>query len=132
VRFSDQLPYPQLTELYADARAVAIPLHVRWPWTVNGLLVLMDALGVGKPVIVTRNHLIDLDVEGLGIGIWVEPGDVAGWRGAIRHLDAHPEIALEMGQRARALVDSGERSSLTFAEEVLEIFDRVLAAGGRS
>jgi glycosyltransferase involved in cell wall biosynthesis len=117
----------ELVELYKQARVVAIPLHVGWPWPVNGLMGLMDALGLGKPVIVTRNPWIDIDVERLGIGIWVEPGDVDGWIDAIQYLDDHPEVASEMGRRARGLVDSGERSSSTFAEQVMDVFDRVLA-----
>lgn len=124
----ERLPYRDLVELYAQARAIAVPLHVRWPWTINGILVLMEALAVGKPLIVTRNPWIDLDIERLGIGIWVAAGDVRGWRDAIRHLDEHPDEAQAMGRRARALVDSGERSSATFANDMLEICDRVLSA----
>jgi glycosyltransferase involved in cell wall biosynthesis len=120
------LRYPELVALYAQARAIAIPLHVRWPWPINGLQSLLDALGMGKPVILTRNPWIDIDVERLGIGIWVAPGDVAGWRRAITRLDEEPELAAEMGRRARALVDSGERTSARFARQVMGIFDRVL------
>ena len=43
----------------------------------------MDALGMGKPVIITRNLLIDSHVEKEGIGIWVKPGDIDGWKQAI-------------------------------------------------
>jgi glycosyltransferase involved in cell wall biosynthesis len=127
VRFINaRLLLSEVVELYKQARVLAIPLHVEWPWPVNGLMGLMDALGLGKPVIVTRNPWIDLDVERLGIGIWVEPGDVDGWIEAIRYLDDRPEVAREMGKRARDLVDSGERSSVTFAEQVMDVFDGVL------
>jgi glycosyltransferase involved in cell wall biosynthesis len=115
-----------LVDLYARARAVAIPLHDRWPWPLSGLTSMADALGMGKATIVTRNPWLDIDVEALGIGIWVRAGDVDGWREAITYLDEQPEVALEMGRRARALVDTGERSSATFASQLLEIFDRVL------
>jgi glycosyltransferase involved in cell wall biosynthesis len=128
VRFINAwLPLTEVVELYKQARVLAIPLRVGWPWPLNGLQGLMDALGLGKPVIVTRNPWIDIDVERLGIGIWVEPGDVDGWIEAIRYLDDRPEVAREMGKRARALVDSGERSSVTFANQVMDVFDRVLS-----
>jgi hypothetical protein len=39
----------------------------------------MDAIGMGKPVIMTRHPLIDIDIEAKG-GIWVNPGDVEGGR----------------------------------------------------
>jgi len=116
-----------LLELYAQARVIAIPLRVQWPWPMNGLQSLMDALGMGKPVIVTRNPWLDLDVEELGIGIWVAPGDVAGWRSAIRYVDQNPDVAAEMGGRARALVDEGHRSSASFAQQVMGMFERALA-----
>lgn len=125
---SSGMPHCELVELYAGARALAIPLRVAWPWPMNGLQSLMDALGMGKPVIVTRNPWLDIDVEKLGIGIWVNPGDGDGWRDAIRYLEERPDEALEMGRRGRALVDSGERSSATFADQVMAVFDRVLGA----
>jgi glycosyltransferase involved in cell wall biosynthesis len=125
-----QLTHLGLVELYAEARALAIPLHVRWPWSMNGLQGIADAMGMGKPVIVTRNPWLDIDVEKLGIGLWVDPGDVEGWRRAIEYLDAEPEIALEMGRRARALVDDGSRSTAAFAGQLMETFDAVLAARG--
>jgi glycosyltransferase involved in cell wall biosynthesis len=122
----DALSYRELLALYAKARAIAIPLKWQWPWTMNGLTSLADALGSGKPVIVTRNPLLEIDVERLGIGICVETGDADGWRDAIRHLDEHPDLALEMGRRARALVDTAGYSSAAFGAQVLEIFERVL------
>jgi glycosyltransferase involved in cell wall biosynthesis len=122
------LPYPELAELYAQARAIAIPLRVAWPWPMNGLQSLLDAMGMGKPVIATRNPWVDIDIERLGIGIWVGPGDVDGWRAAIRYLDERPEVAFEMGARARALVESGARTSATFADQVMSVFDHVLSA----
>ena len=125
------LEYRELAALYAQARAIAIPLNVQWPWNLHGLTSLTDAMGMGMPVIVTRNPWIDVDVEALGIGVWVAPGDVAGWRSAIRYLDQNPDVAAEMGRRARALVDSGEYSSHAFAERVMDIFDRILVSPAR-
>jgi glycosyltransferase involved in cell wall biosynthesis len=121
------LSHLDLVDVYSQARAVAIPLEVTWPWTVNGLTSLSDAMGMGKPVIVTRNPWTDIDVEALGIGILVEPEDVSGWSDAIRFLDEQPDVACEMGRRARALVNSGEYSSRAFAERLMDIFDRVLS-----
>jgi glycosyl transferase family 4 len=120
------LSHLDLVNVYSQARAIAIPLEVTWPWKVIGLTSLSDAMGMGKPVILTRNPWTDIDVEALGIGISVEPGDVAGWSDAIRFLDEQPDIACEMGRRARMLVDTGEYSSPAFAERLMDIFDRVL------
>jgi glycosyltransferase involved in cell wall biosynthesis len=116
----------EIVSRLAAARAVAIPLTVGWPHTMNGLSALADALGLGKPVIITRTPWLGIDVERLGIGFSVEPGDVAGWRAAIERLDSEPELAQAMGGRARALVDAGTYSSVTFASEIMDIFDDVL------
>lgn len=118
--------YRALTRAFAAARVLAIPLYAQD--TLAGLTSLMDALGVGRPVIVTRNSLLDLDVESLGIGRWVNPGDVGGWVDALRWFDSHPVEAGEMGRRARALVDGGLNSA-AFAGRMMGIFTEVLAGG---
>jgi hypothetical protein len=101
-RFID---YSTTTRMFAAARALAIPLAAQDG--LCGLTSLIDALGAGKPVIMTRNRLIDLDIEKLGIGRWVEPGDISGWVEALRFFTDHPDAAVEMGTRARTLVEAG-------------------------
>ena len=118
------MKYPELLGHLSAARAIAIPLYAQDK--LCGLTSLMDALGLGKPVIMTRNAHIDLDVEALGIGLWVEAGDTAGWMRAINWFDAHPSAAMEMGARARALVDAG-LNSRAFAHQIMDLFDRVCA-----
>jgi glycosyltransferase involved in cell wall biosynthesis len=116
--------YRRLAKSFAAARVLAIPLYAQD--TLAGLTSLMDALGVGRPVIVTRNPLLDLDVEALGIGRWVNTGDVSGWIAALRWFDSHPTEAMEMGRKARALVDGGLHSA-AFADRMMSLFNQVLA-----
>lgn len=99
------LEYRVTARMFSQARALAIPMFAQDG--LCGLTSLLDALGAGKPVIMTRNSFIDIDVERLGIGRWVEPGDVTGWVEAMRFFDENPDAAVEMGRRARALVDAG-------------------------
>lgn len=54
----------------------------------------------------TRNKHIDLDVEKEGLGLWVEPDDIAGWQQAIAYLLANPEEAAAMGDRSRRLCET--------------------------
>jgi hypothetical protein len=115
--------YRELMEVYSRARVLAIPLTAST--SLAGLTSLMDALGMGKPVIMTRHPLIDIDIEKEGIGMWVEPGDVAGWSRALRFFHTHPEESKAMGLRARALVDGGFNSH-SFADQVMDLFDQVL------
>lgn len=98
-----ELPYPEFLPALANARVVAIPLQA--DVALAGLTSLVDALGLGKPVLMTRHPLIDLDIEAEGIGRWLAPQDVAGWSEALRWFDAHPHEAEEMGRRARMLAE---------------------------
>lgn len=122
------MKYPELITHLSAARAHAIPLYRQS--NLCGLTSLMDALGLGKPIIMTRNQHIDIDIEALGIGFWVEPEDIEGWVRAIRRLDESPELALAMGARARRLVDEG-MTSRTFAHQVMDLFDEALRTSTR-
>jgi len=117
------MKYPELLEIYAKARVLAIPLSLGV--SLSGLTSLMDALGMGKPVIMTKHPLIDLDIEAEGIGKWVEPGDVKGWKDAIQFFEDNEDEAFAMGQRARNLVIAG-LNSVSFANQILDIFEKVL------
>ncbi|MFM6246079.1 MAG: glycosyltransferase, partial [Dolichospermum sp.] len=86
---------------------------------------LMDVLGMGKPVIMTRQPFIDLDIEAEGIGIWVDNEDVDGWVNAMQYFEDYPQQAIDMGQRARKLAET-RMNSLLFANQVMDIFDSLL------
>lgn len=117
------LTYPEMMRHFRSARVLAIPLYDN-SQSLAGLTGLLDALALGKPVIMTRHPLIDLDLESIGIGRWVAPGDVEGWRDAIRWFSTHAEDSREMGRRARALVDANFNSQ-TFAADMAAIFNQV-------
>lgn len=97
------ISYQDLLVEYQKSLAIAIPL----PETRNlaGLTSLLDAMALGKAVIITRNQQIDIDIEKEKIGLIVEPGNILGWREAVTYLIEHPEIAIEMGQRGRYLCE---------------------------
>jgi len=120
--------FPELLGRMSKARALAIPLQKGV--SLSGLTGVMDGLALGRPLIVTRNPLLDLDIEALGIGKWVDYGDVEGWRAALEWFAARPEESMAMGKRARALVDEEQFNSDSFARNMVRIFDQVLAATG--
>ena len=107
--------YQEILTAYRHAFAIAIPLTSTH--NLAGLTSLLDAMAMGKPVIMTRNQHIELDIEKEGIGFWVEPEDVQGWQQAIASLLAHPEKALEMGNRGRRLCE--EKYNLDFFTDTL-------------
>jgi glycosyltransferase involved in cell wall biosynthesis len=82
------------------ASVVAIPLTTE-AGTV-GLTELNDALALGKPVIMTRNRFIDVDIDAIGCGVWVDAGDVDGWTEALDRLLSDDALRAEMGRRGKA------------------------------
>ncbi len=123
------LSFEELLKEYQKAYAVAIPLNIPLDRadtiTLIGYTSLLDAMAMGKAVVMTRNQQIDIDIEKEGIGIFVEPGDVEGWKQAISYLLEHPQETEEMGNRARSLCES--RYNLDeFSSKLSEILKSVI------
>ena len=70
-----------------------------------GLTTVVEALGLGLPLICSRNVTMPFDMERDGIGISVDYGDTEGWQRAIEHITSHPDEAAEMGRNARLLAE---------------------------
>jgi hypothetical protein len=117
------IKYPALCEHMRDNSAIAIPLFAQR--SLAGLTGLMDALGLGRAVIMTRNRHIDLDIEAEGIGFWVDPGDVEGWAYHLRWIHQHPGEVLAMGFRARQLAERAYRSN-SFSQQIVSVLQDVL------
>lgn len=124
-RDESDFPYPRLLPALARARVHAIPLEPGA--ALSGLTSLTDALGLGKPVVMTRHPLIDLDLEAEGIGRRVAPGDSTGWADALRWFERHPAEAEAMGRRARALAGN-QLNYARFCAEISRLLESTLAA----
>lgn len=110
------LNYGQLTSVYRDARAVVIPMqHVEG---LAGLTSLLDAMACGKPVIMTRNASVDIDIEAHGFGIWIDAQDGRSLTDAMNRLAQDDELVRVMGLKARAFAQSAYRYE-AFASKVL-------------
>ena len=115
-RSGHALTYGQLTSVYRSARAIVIPLaHVVG---LAGLTSLLDAIACGRPVIMTRNALIDVDIEALGFGVWVPVGDREALGQAMRRLADDDELVTAMGAKARAFAEQ-QYLYETFSKQVL-------------
>jgi glycosyltransferase involved in cell wall biosynthesis len=101
-------PWPAYIQRYQEADVVAIPigLHPAKPPTGNGYSTFLDAIALGKPMVMTRNPSFAVDVEAAGIGLWAEPNDPQSWQYAISYLLDNPAIAQEMGERGRNLCET--------------------------
>jgi hypothetical protein len=92
-----------MADVLADARrALAVAIPLTRADGCFGITEVNDALALGKPLLMTRNPFVDVDIEAIGCGRWIEVGDGNGWVREIEALLADPQRAQEMGDRGRA------------------------------
>lgn len=82
---SGEFAFERICKDQASARIVLIPIAPGIDGMI-GYTSLLDAIAMGKPVIMTRNCYIDLDIERENIGLYVDEEDVDGWITAIECL----------------------------------------------
>lgn len=97
--------YGELRQLYAESLFVVVPLYDNDFQA--GVTTILEAMAMGKAVVVTRT-VGQKDVVSHGVdGLYVPPGDVDALREAIVSLLECPERCLRMGERARQTVEAG-------------------------
>ena len=89
-----------------------------------GLTTIVEALGLGMPMICSRNPQIPIDIEKEGCGIFVDYYDLNGWINAIQYIANNPQRAEEMGRKAKALALTRFNDEIC-AKEVAEIIERL-------
>jgi glycosyltransferase involved in cell wall biosynthesis len=95
--------YEALRHLYAESAFVVVPLYENDFQA--GVTTLLEAMAMGKAVIVTRTTgQIDVVTDGVN-GLTVAPGDVEGWKAAITRLRHDAELRDELGRNARRWVE---------------------------
>ncbi len=123
--------YLALRHCYARSRLVVVPL--REVDNQAGITVILEAMAMGKPVVVTGTRgqtdvvrdrrragrierqwwpgFVDAPdlaetIGRLPTGFYVAPGDASELRRAIAYLLAHPDVADELGRNARRVVEA--------------------------
>ncbi|WP_143711644.1 glycosyltransferase [Paenarthrobacter aurescens] len=81
--------YPEVMALMAKSQVVIIPLLD--PSMLSGLTEFSDALALGRPVVMTRNDWMPLDIETLGIGVWLDSHDPVSVHAAVKKAAAIPQ-----------------------------------------
>ena len=120
-----QFAWVEARDALAEAAVIAIPLTSAD--RLIGLSELADALALGRPVVMTRNPFIDVDIEAAGCGRLVDVGDVDGWAKALDELMSDPKLRADMGRAARRYVDESWNAD-AFAAGVLDLCNRVVGA----
>jgi glycosyltransferase involved in cell wall biosynthesis len=91
--------YFHLRQLYEQATIVVVPLiESDMP---AGITTLLEAMSMGKPVIVSGTQELQGVVQDRESGLVVAPGDVRAMRAAIEELLEAPDLRAHLGAQAR-------------------------------
>jgi glycosyltransferase involved in cell wall biosynthesis len=92
----------ELRDRYAAACVVVVPVApTDFP---AGVTTLLEAMSMGKAVVVTGTEGLQGIVQDASTGLVVRPGDVAGLRAAVRRLREDPDERTRLGRAARQAV----------------------------
>jgi glycosyltransferase involved in cell wall biosynthesis len=118
--------YLQLRRLYAQASFVVVPLYPAA--YACGYVVMSEAMAMGKAVIATRTESVsDYLIDG-ETGYYVSPGDSDELRDKMSYLLANPDVARQLGERARRRIE--QTSSLDdYARRLESIIGLTVAEG---
>jgi glycosyltransferase involved in cell wall biosynthesis len=107
--WENRLSYQQLIKDHYAGAIASLIIVDRDPiqYTACGFTGLIEAMGLGRPVILTRTSAVEseIDVEKAGCGIHVVPNDVNSLADAITTLANDHERARAMGVAARKLAE---------------------------
>jgi glycosyltransferase involved in cell wall biosynthesis len=118
-----RLPLQEFLALMARATVVVVPL--RESESPHGHTTVAQALRLGKAVVTTRGASVEDYVRDGEEGLLVEPGDVEGYRAAVRRLV--DDVALRTACEAKALARAPEFTYERFAESLEALCHEVLS-----
>jgi glycosyltransferase involved in cell wall biosynthesis len=99
IRFVGWVPYDELAPFYENARVVAVPsLHESYG------RVIVEAMSLGRPVVTSDTEGARELIQHEQTGFIVPTSDVAAMADRIEHLLANPDVAAEVGARARQFI----------------------------
>jgi len=121
------VPYDQLLEEYVNSSFIIIPLkeEIRKKGNTYGLTVLLDAMAVGKPVLMTQHSFLDIDIENEQIGLWVYDNTPEGWNKKLLQMVGEETDLEAMGKKAKQL-HLQKYNIQNFANQMAEVFKTVL------
>lgn len=115
-----RLSNAEVIQALSTARVVVIPIaDPPDPNGLTGITELADAVAIGKPVVMTENPLLPLDIQSEGIGVTV-PASVDG-KDLLSAIQRAKKIETSSVLRARE-----HWNEKCFSQEIVQIFDRLL------
>ena len=121
------ISYPMLLSKYFQrAVALLIPLKISSDDSA-GMTNLLEGMACGLPIIMTRTGSLDIDIESLGAGLYVEPGDPKGWSNACNWIIENPVRAHFMGNRGREVVEA-HFNTKRLGKELSDAFEELFSS----
>ena len=117
-RITRHVSFTELRDLYDQARFVLLPLKERM--SPGGMTSLLEAMAMGKAVVMTFSSGVVEFVEDGVTGIVVPLGDAAAFRAAVERLWGDPALAEAMGRAARRRFEA-ECSTARFAQRLAAV-----------
>ena len=120
VEFLGRLERHQLTALVAESKFVVLPsiCQENYPYA------LLEAFAVGKPAIGSRIGGIPEMITDGATGLLVDPGDSQALGERMAYLDAHPDLARQMGETARKRVEQ-ELGPEAHYSKIRQVYDQL-------
>jgi glycosyltransferase involved in cell wall biosynthesis len=123
VRVLGPRPREEALALMRDARALLLPSL----WYELSPYVLIEAMGLGVPVIASRIGSLPEWVGDGRAGLLVPPGDVRAWAEALRWVWDHPTEMARMGSGARRVAERRFSPDRGY-ETLMEAYERARSA----
>lgn len=117
------ISYRDLLREYSKSSIIVIPLK-----NINalaGLTSLLEAMAMGRPIIMTKNPYLDIDIEREGIGQWVSADNEMQWREKISYFLDNPDIARDCGLNAYRLCKE-KYNMENYGSRLADIFYEIL------
>lgn len=97
------ITYAELARYYEESIAVCIPLNEDSEDTC-GYTECLEALAMGKPVLMTRTGCLDIDIEKEGVGIYINPNDSHDWVRKLKMLNKNRKLCDKMGAKGKEFI----------------------------
>ena len=122
---SEFIPYIELMKHYTRARMILIPLsYPEEKEGCQGMTSIQDVVALGKPTIITKNPMLNIDVEKEGFGVMVSKGSVEDWKNSLNDLLFDLDRLEKM--RINALnVYRQKYNSVLFSNKLMRVFRSV-------
>lgn len=95
--------YPTMVKymLKTDVAVIPVKKSPNNSGTLCGLTSFLDALGLGKAIIMSDNTNIDVDIEQNQMGLYYKAGDVEDLKKKMQYCEDNPDVVRDFGRHSR-------------------------------